>query len=76
MRNVLGLKDCHVISSWLPSITQRPVIPWSLMKHLQGSSVKVDVRSGLGHLRVQALPSLDSFPLWFNAAVRPLWQQG
>lgn len=76
MRNALGSKDFHVISSWLPSITQRPVIRWSLMKHLQRSSVKVDVRSGLGHLMVQALPSFDSFPLRFNAAVRPLWQQG
>lgn len=39
-------------------------------------SVRVDVRRGLGHLRVQALLGLSSFPLWFNAAVRPLWQQG
>lgn len=27
-------------------------------------SVRVDVRRGLGHLRVQALLGLSSFPLW------------
>ena len=67
--NALGSKDYHVLPSWLPSMASESCC-------MQWSSVKVDARSGLGHQAVQTLLGLNGFPLRFDAAVRPLWQQG